>query len=279
MGAISSVAGALAAAFLAGRRAADFFAEDLRAALRVDLRAVLRVDFLADDLRAAFRVDLRAALRDDLRAALRDDLRAVLRDDFLADDLRAALRVDLRAALRVDLRAVLRDDFLADDLRAALRVDLRAALRVDLRAVLRVDLRVVLRVDLRVDLRAVLRVDLRAVDFLATLFLAALFTAMFPPPVGASSRQCRHIPRITQDPLVRGRARRGLKSTPVYGERTALLPAVHLHSQTPASIGPKQVAGSERRCSQSRRVACARSRSRIHRTCRRLIALFQRTLT
>jgi hypothetical protein len=222
MGAISSVAGALAAAFLAGRRAADFFAEDLRAALRVDLRAVLRVDFLADDLRAAFRVDLRAALRDDLRAALRDDLRAVLRDDFLADDLRAALRVDLRAALRVDLRAV---------------------------------------------------------DFLATLFLAALFTAMFPPPVGASSRQCRHIPRITQDPLVRGRARRGLKSTPVYGERTALLPAVHLHSQTPASIGPKQVAGSERRCSQSRRVACARSRSRIHRTCRRLIALFQRTLT
>jgi hypothetical protein len=276
MGAISSVAGALAAAFLAGRRAADFFAEDLRAALRVDLRAVLRVDFLADDLRAAFRVDLRAALRDDLRAVLRDDF---LADDFLADDLRAALRVDLRAALRVDLRAVLRDDFLADDLRAALRVDLRAALRVDLRAVLRVDLRVVLRVDLRVDLRAVLRVDLRAVDFLATLFLAALFTAMFPPPVGASSRQCRHIPRITQDPLVRGRARRGLKSTPVYGERTALLPAVHLHSQTPASIGPKQVAGSERRCSQSRRVACARSRSRIHRTCRRLIALFQRTLT
>ena len=160
MGAIISSA----AAFLA----ADFL---------TDLRAALPVDFLADDLRATLRVDLRAALRDDLRAVLREDLRATLRVD-----LRAALRVDLRAALRAVLRV---------DLRAALRVDLRAPLRVDLRAVLRVDLRVALRVDLRVALR---------VDFLTVLFLAAFFTAMFPPPFGASSRQCRHIRRIAQDP-------------------------------------------------------------------------------
>src|SRR3972149_4191402 len=123
MGAISSAAGVLAEDFLAGLRA---------------------VDFLADDLR--------------------DDLRAALRGDFLADDLRAVLRVD----------------FLAVDLRAVLRVDLRAVLRVDL------------------------RVDLRAVDFFAVLFLAAFFTAMFPPPFGASSGQCRHIPRIAQDPLAGG---------------------------------------------------------------------------
>ena len=136
MGAISSAAGVLAEDFLAGLRAVDFLADDLRVDLRVDLRAALRVDFLADDLRAALRVDF-----------LADDLRAVLRVDFLAVDLRAVLRVDLRAVLRVDLR-----------------------------------------------------VDLRAVDFLAVLFLAAFFTAMFPPPFGASSRQCRHIRKIAQDP-------------------------------------------------------------------------------
>ena len=53
MGAISSAAGVLAEDFLAGLRAVDFLADDLRVDLRVDLRAALRVDFLADDLRAA----------------------------------------------------------------------------------------------------------------------------------------------------------------------------------------------------------------------------------